>query len=96
MIATATDTSNVIRSFLADNQQRLITVTGTSAKVYALLAQYSPESTCMFAALSKLYDLTTTIFKGKQVQLSVKFGALRDHKGVFIGFDARPGGGTDG
>ncbi len=26
----------------------------------------------------------------KQVQLSVKFGALRDHRGAFIGFDARP------
>jgi aryl-alcohol dehydrogenase-like predicted oxidoreductase len=25
-----------------------------------------------------------------QVQLSVKFGALRDHKGTFIGYDARP------
>ena len=26
----------------------------------------------------------------EQVQLSVKFGALRDHKGTFIGYDARP------
>jgi aryl-alcohol dehydrogenase-like predicted oxidoreductase len=25
-----------------------------------------------------------------QIQLSVKFGALRDHKGAFIGFDGRP------
>jgi aryl-alcohol dehydrogenase-like predicted oxidoreductase len=26
----------------------------------------------------------------ERVQLSVKFGALRDHKGTFIGYDARP------
>src|SRR5580704_5563621 len=30
--------------------------------------------------------------KGRRdkVQLSVKFGALRDHRGMFIGFDTRP------
>jgi phospholipid/cholesterol/gamma-HCH transport system substrate-binding protein len=71
LLTTATDTSNVIRSFLAENEKRLIVVTGTSAKFYALLDEYSPESTCMFAALSKLYDLTTTIFTNRQVQLSV-------------------------
>jgi phospholipid/cholesterol/gamma-HCH transport system substrate-binding protein len=69
LFTTATDTSNVIRGFLADNEQRLIVVTGTSAKFYALLAEYSPESTCMFAALGKLYDLASSIFTS-QVQLS--------------------------
>ena len=65
---TATDTSNVIRSFLADNEQRLITVVGTSDKIYTLLAEYSPEYTCLFAGLNKLGDLrqqaiiTTTRF----------------------------------
>lgn len=70
LFTSATDTSNVIDSFLADNAQRLIVVTGTSAKVYALLAEYSPESTCMFAALSKLYDLTASIFTQRQIHLS--------------------------
>jgi hypothetical protein len=68
---TATSTSDVISSFLADNKQRMITVVGTSAKVYALLAEYSPESTCMFAALSKLYDLAASIIQGGQFQLSI-------------------------
>jgi phospholipid/cholesterol/gamma-HCH transport system substrate-binding protein len=68
---TATSTSNVIRSFLADNEQRMITVVGTSAKVYHLLAEYSPESTCMFSALAKLYDLASSIIQGRQVRLSI-------------------------
>jgi hypothetical protein len=68
---TATSTSDVIRSFLADNEQRMITVVGTSAKVYNLLAEYSPESTCMFGALAKLYDLASSIIQDRQVRLSI-------------------------
>ena len=34
LFTTSTDTSNVIRSFLAENEQRMITVVGTSAKIY--------------------------------------------------------------
>ena len=71
LFTTATDTSNVIRSFLADNEQRLITVTGTSAKIYALLDQYSPEFTCLFAGLNKLGNLTDTIIRNRQFNLSV-------------------------
>jgi phospholipid/cholesterol/gamma-HCH transport system substrate-binding protein len=71
LLSTATDTSDVIRSFLADNEQRLIDVTGTSAKVYAMLARYSPEFPCLFAGLSKLHDQTASIFKGHQIQLSI-------------------------
>ena len=68
---TATSASDVLRSFLADNESRLITVTGTSAKVYALLARYSPESTCMFAALTKLYHLTASAIQDHQIRLSI-------------------------
>jgi phospholipid/cholesterol/gamma-HCH transport system substrate-binding protein len=71
LFTTATDTSNVIRSFLADNESRLITVTGTSAKIYALLDQYSPEFTCLFAGLNKLGNLTDTILYNNQFNLSV-------------------------
>jgi phospholipid/cholesterol/gamma-HCH transport system substrate-binding protein len=71
LLATATDTSDVIRSFLADNEQRLIDVTGTSAKVYSVLARYSPEFPCLFAGLNKLNTLTSSIFKNGQIQLSI-------------------------
>ena len=68
---TVTSTSNVIRGFLADNEQRLITVTGTSAKVYALLDKYSPEFTCLFAGINKLGNEAQTIIKNRQFQLSI-------------------------
>jgi hypothetical protein len=71
LLGTATDTSDVIRGFLAANEQRLIVLTGSTAKVYALLARYSPEATCLLAALSKLSDATSGIFKDGQMQLSI-------------------------
>ena len=71
LFTTATDTSNVIRSFLADNEQRMITVVGTSAKIYGLLDQYSPEFTCLFAGLNKLGNLTNTILYKRQFNLSI-------------------------
>ena len=40
--------------FLADNQQRLISVSGQSAKVFGLLQQYSPEFTCLLSGINKL------------------------------------------
>lgn len=71
LFVTSTDTANVIRSFLADNQQRMITVVDTSASIYKLLAQYSPEFPCLFAGLNKLGNLTDTIIRNKQFNLSV-------------------------
>jgi ABC-type transporter Mla subunit MlaD len=68
---TVTSTSDVLRGFLADNEQNMITVVDTSAKVYALLAQYSPESTCMFAALTKLYNLASSAIQDHQIRLSI-------------------------
>ncbi|HEY7042742.1 MAG TPA: MCE family protein, partial [Nocardioidaceae bacterium] len=67
LLDTATDTSDVIRSFLAANEQRLVVLTGSTAKVYALLAHYSPEATCLLGALSKLADATSGIFKDGQM-----------------------------
>lgn len=55
LLTTATDTSNVMRSFLAQNRSRLITVNATSARIYSLLARYSPEFPCLFAGMAKLY-----------------------------------------
>ena len=71
LLTTATDTSNTIRSFLADNESRMITVVDTSAKIYKLLATYSPEFPCLFAGLNKLGNLTDTILYNHQFNLQV-------------------------
>ena len=71
LFTTATDTSNVIRSFLADNEQRMITLTGTSAKIYSMLQQYSPEFPCLFAGLHKLSTITDTVIHKRAFNLSI-------------------------
>jgi virulence factor Mce-like protein len=54
LLSTANNTSNVLDSFLSDNEQRLITVTDTSQRIYGLLNAYTPEYTCMLTALTQL------------------------------------------
>jgi virulence factor Mce-like protein len=71
LLTTGAQTSSVLQSFLADNQQRLIEVTGQTDKVYALLNRYTPEFTCLFNGLSHLSDLTNKIFYNNQVHLQI-------------------------
>jgi phospholipid/cholesterol/gamma-HCH transport system substrate-binding protein len=71
LFTTSTDTSNIIRSFLAENESRMITVVDTSASIYKLLATYSPEYPCLFAGLNKLGKLTNTILYNHQFNLQV-------------------------
>lgn len=71
LLTTATDTSNVLRSFLAENEQRMITVVDTSSKIYKMLAQYSPEFPCLFAGLNKLGNLTDTILHDHAFNLEI-------------------------
>jgi len=72
LLTTATNTSNIISSFLADNEQRLITLTGTTDKVYRLLNQYSPEYGCLFKGLNELDTRATNSIVNGQIQLSAQ------------------------
>jgi phospholipid/cholesterol/gamma-HCH transport system substrate-binding protein len=71
LLATATSTSNVLASFLADNKSRLISVVGSSNQIYALLDEYSPEYGCLFAGISKLAGLAADAIHNDQFQLSI-------------------------
>lgn len=75
LFLTSTDTANVLRSFLADNEQRMITVVNTSASMYSLLDTYSPEFPCLFAGLNKLGNLTDTIIRNHQFNLKISLDA---------------------
>jgi len=70
LLGSATSTTKTLDAFLAANQQSLITLTDTSDKLYALLARYSPEYTCLVDGLKHLSDLTNTIVGGHQFRLS--------------------------
>jgi virulence factor Mce-like protein len=72
LLASATSTSTVLSSFLADNEQNLIRLVGSTNKVYALLAEYSPEYTCLLSGLSTLADRADTMIQHNQIQLSVQ------------------------
>jgi phospholipid/cholesterol/gamma-HCH transport system substrate-binding protein len=64
LLKSATTTGDVLRQFLADNGPRLIRLADTSADILAVLARYSPEYTCVLAALTKQEGLLNTAFQG--------------------------------
>ena len=72
LLTTADSTSNIIASFLGDNEQRLITVVDTSQSIDSLLAEYSPEYTCMLTALTQLGDRAEKGIRQNQIQLSAQ------------------------
>jgi virulence factor Mce-like protein len=72
LLTTATNTSNIVSSFLAENEQRIITLTGTTDKVYNLLNRYSPEFGCLFAGLNELNTRATNSIVNNQIQLSAQ------------------------
>lgn len=72
LLTTATDTSKVFTSFLAENEKRLISVVDSTNTVYALLAEYSPEFSCVFQGLDKLQAGVNNSITNNQIHLSVQ------------------------
>jgi virulence factor Mce-like protein len=72
LLTTASSTSNIISSFLGDNEQRLITVVDTSQSIDSLLAEYTPEYTCMLSALTQLRGRAEKGINHNQIQLSAQ------------------------
>ncbi|MDP9115928.1 MAG: MCE family protein [Actinomycetota bacterium] len=72
ILSAGANTSNIIGSFLADNQSRLITIVDTSATVYAQLNEYAPEFSCMLGGLSQLLDRAKSAIRGGQINLSAQ------------------------
>lgn len=71
LLTTGTSTSNVVAGFLSDNRQRLIDVSGQSAKVFSLLNRYSPEFTCLLSGISKLADGVGDAIYNNQIHLEI-------------------------
>jgi phospholipid/cholesterol/gamma-HCH transport system substrate-binding protein len=83
ILTSASSTSNILASFLSDNEQRLITVVGTSAKVYNLLNAYTPEYSCMLTALNELGDRARAGIRNNQIQLSAQLFVANDRNGAY-------------
>ena len=81
LLATGSDASGVLKSFLSDNEQRIITVTGQTNKVFPLLNKFSPEFSCLFTGLNKLYNLAGQAIYDNQIHLSATVDAnLKPYK----------------
>jgi virulence factor Mce-like protein len=72
LLTSVSSTSTILSSFLADNQRNLIRLTGTTAPVYAVLAEYSPEYTCLLHGLNTLADRAGKSIQDHQIRLSVQ------------------------
>jgi phospholipid/cholesterol/gamma-HCH transport system substrate-binding protein len=70
LLTTGNGTAGILESFLSDNEQRLIAITGQTDKIYTLLAAYSPEFTCLLAGVNHLYDLAHSAIYDNQIHLS--------------------------
>ena len=70
LLTSGTSTSGILQSFLSDNEQRLIAVTGQTVKIYSLLGEYSPEFRCLLIGISNLNDLANQAIYDNQIHLS--------------------------
>jgi phospholipid/cholesterol/gamma-HCH transport system substrate-binding protein len=71
LLVNGTDTAQVLQGFLNANEQRIITVTGQTTKIYSLLDEYSPEFGCLFAGINNLYKLEGTAIYDHKIHLGV-------------------------
>jgi phospholipid/cholesterol/gamma-HCH transport system substrate-binding protein len=71
LFTTGANTSAVVSSFLANNKQRLIDVTGQTNKVYALLAEYSPEFSCLLTGVNDLANQTISTIYDHEIHLNI-------------------------
>jgi|KBSSwiStaDraftv2_1062776.scaffolds.fasta_scaffold01539_22 virulence factor Mce-like protein len=71
LLHTASDTSGVLKGFLANNEQNLIRLLGSTNKVYALLAEYSPAFACTFEGMADIATKLEKIMSPKGIALSV-------------------------
>ena len=71
LLTSGTDTSRVLQGFLDENEQRLISITGQTTKIYTLLDKYSPEFSCLFAGINNLYGLAGQAIYNNRIHLTV-------------------------
>jgi virulence factor Mce-like protein len=71
LLVTGSDTARVFQGFLDENEQRIVEVTGQTVKVYGLLDEYSPEFSCMFKGIARLYDLAGNAIYNHRIHLTV-------------------------
>ncbi len=77
LLKAATGTSNQLDSFLNANGDYLIQVSSSSAKILALLAQYSPEYPCLAQGLANIEPRLEQAFGGGQPGLHITLELIK-------------------
>src|SRR4051812_42663634 len=75
LLVNGSNTAQLLQSFLDENEQRIIQVTGQTNKIYGLLDEYSPEFSCMFQGISHLYDLANGAIYNNKIHLVITASA---------------------
>ena len=70
LLTAGSGASGVLSSFLSDNEQRIITVSGQTSKVFNTLAVYAPEYSCLFAGINQLYTKASNAIYNGAIHLS--------------------------
>lgn len=71
LLTVGSSTADTINSFLAANSTRLIDVAGQSSKVYGLLAEYSPEFTCLASGVNNLANGADAAIYNGSIHLNI-------------------------
>jgi virulence factor Mce-like protein len=84
VLDTATKASDVLGDFLANNKERLISVAGSTSKVFGLLDEYSPEFGCVIRGLNTLQGRAAGAIAGGQIHLSAVLDAVPANHGKYV------------
>ena len=71
LLTVGTSTSNIVAGFLSDNRSRLIDVAGQSNKIFNLLAEYSPEYSCLFNGVQNLDEGASSAIYDHSIHLEI-------------------------
>lgn len=78
LLSTTTGLADTAETVLAENAERIISVTATSRPVLELLAKYAPEYPCLLAGLADQEPLLEDAFGGGQPGLHITLEVTRD------------------
>jgi len=89
LLSSATATSNTLDDFLNVNGDYLIQVSASSAKILALLAEYSPEYPCMAEGFATLEPRIEQTFGGAQPGLHITMELVKSRPKYVHGEEPR-------
>ncbi|WP_375484254.1 MCE family protein [uncultured Jatrophihabitans sp.] len=89
LLTSGAQTSDVLRGFLAENEQRIIAVSDQTNKIFPLLQRYSPEFSCLATGINNLYKGAVKAIYNHQIHLFITVANPNDRKPYTQGQEPR-------